>query len=168
MGRNATRMVLFASLASLAQPALTAPFEWWGYQQGMSIEMAQSVAQRNGHTFQLTDRFLANLMQGKEYVEHLQFCKRGLYFASYLVDGGLRKYIKVLSSLEREGFKRVDTTWDDRLSGSREKWDLYVYFAKPGSENQYYIEARLGGSEQRDITNTQVSYMARDGFCNQH
>jgi hypothetical protein len=157
-------------MLGLCLTASAEPFEWWGYRQGMSAANVQEVAKRNLHEFKWMDDEKINaslLARGRGLVGLLSFCKGRLYRVGYDVDGGLRKFVKVLVGLEHDGFRKVDTGWDDRLSGPYEFWSVSLFFTKPGSEGDYYVEAKLNGFEQRDIANTAVSYESRLGFCDQ-
>ncbi len=161
---------LLLALAVLAQVHLARaePFDVRSYRQGMSLEQVLHLAEQQGHTArrdsQIPNR--VTVLQGGTHFLDLALCNDRVFNASWLVDGGLDRFVKQLDSLTKQGLQKTDVSWRSDLGyDGKEHFDLSIYFIRPGSEKEYYVTATLFASEKHGTTNSQVSWSARDGYC---
>jgi hypothetical protein len=107
------------ALVVLAQVHLASaePFEVRSYRQGMSLEQVQHLAEQQGHTArrdsQIPNRVV--VLQGSTHLLDLVFCNDRVFNASWLVDGGLDRFVKQLESLTKQGLQKTNVSWSSDL-----------------------------------------------------
>jgi hypothetical protein len=132
-----------------------------GFTQGMSKIEVEDLSRKEGFKITIENSGVWGIKRGNKSFAFLDFCKKKLTRLSYIVDGGLMKFLSVIEDFTKSGGFEPMTADTSTFVGydSMRHGSLTLYLHR--KTDKYFIEFILFGQEKYDVTNSQVSFVEK-------